>query len=127
MMFVDTNHCTSRGHCRACRDTGPVGESFRAAIETVFAPPDGWECPHGIPWGHVPTPVPDSPHRDIVQPMLHVAPAFCTGCPDERLFADDAQGCAHFLGNYDRPTPCAFRRAIERGEQCPRGNGPLNQ
>ena len=121
--FVDTEHCRSRVHCRSCRATTAAGERFRAAMAELYEPPTDWLCPAGMLWdSETPPAIDASP-----PPSLVIAPPFCIGCPDERLFPDDARGCEHFKGNYNRPTPCAFNRAIERGEQCPRGNGPLNQ
>lgn len=55
--FSLTHHCSTRAHCRACRDAGPAGDAFRADKEEAFG--GMGECPLRLPIGH-PGPWPDA-------------------------------------------------------------------
>lgn len=49
--FFDSYHCTSRFHCKSCRDI--EDETFRAQLHQLFDDVHevNFECPHGVPWG----------------------------------------------------------------------------
>ncbi|MBI5725221.1 MAG: hypothetical protein HZA50_14775 [Planctomycetes bacterium] len=55
MTFFETIHCTSRVHCRTCRDR-EGGQAWRRAILRMFPLPDPviadkyFDCPAGLPW-----------------------------------------------------------------------------
>jgi len=51
--FCQTSHCTSRAHCKICRDL-EGGRSWREDIAASFGVPDNkvdWDCPYGQSWG----------------------------------------------------------------------------
>jgi hypothetical protein len=49
-LFVESLHCKSRMHCKACRD--PIGGAWLASMSKMFAMPT--ECPRGHPMGFAP-------------------------------------------------------------------------
>jgi len=54
-LFVLTSHCTSRLHCKVCRDA-IGGRSWRQSLIKNFELPDGkidFKCPYGLPWNFV--------------------------------------------------------------------------
>ena len=52
MKFVETIHCTSRIHCKGCRNL-VTGRDFRKKLSEFYELPNNdidFECPFGIPW-----------------------------------------------------------------------------
>lgn len=51
-LFVNTVHCTSRAHCKLCRDkTG--GRWWREDLKKIVSLPNNdadFTCPYGVPW-----------------------------------------------------------------------------
>jgi len=49
--FFDSYHCTSKFHCKSCRDI--EDDSFRIQLESGFDDVNevNFDCPHGVPWG----------------------------------------------------------------------------
>ena len=52
MKFCETEHCTTKAHCKICRDF-VRGRKWRESIKNTFEVPDNdtdWECPYGKAW-----------------------------------------------------------------------------
>lgn len=61
-LFVTTVHCTSKLHCKTCRNKDG-GRNWRQSLSKNFELPDNnvdFECPYGLQWGTQP-PVKNSP------------------------------------------------------------------
>lgn len=53
--FIQTVHCTSRAHCKTCRNFGG-GRGWRTSLSKLFNLPNNkvdFECPFGKPWDNV--------------------------------------------------------------------------
>ena len=104
--FHNTIHCTSRVHCRMCRNK-EGGRNWRMSLSQKTA---DFGCPHGYSWGDV---------SDFVGAIKNELPEWvvqrektCTKCDDNEC------GLKIYLVNHK----CAFNRRIKVFEQiCPAG------
>jgi hypothetical protein len=52
-LFVLTNHCKAKVHCKTCRSP-QGGLNWRRSLKKMFKLPDdneNFDCPWGVPWG----------------------------------------------------------------------------
>jgi hypothetical protein len=103
-LFVITAHCTSRLHCRVCRNK-EGGRIWRQSLAKNFTLPDNnidFECPYGLQWNAQP-PKPEKPPED---------------CPDCRRNAEKPK-----VAQAPEPLPITTPAQVEKVRSGTRNRG----
>jgi hypothetical protein len=84
-LFVLTNHCTCRRHCKTCRNL-EEGRSWRQGLQKFFTLPKNevdFSCPYGIPWAGNVTPnkiIGTPAPKPMLNPVPKATTSSCAPC-----------------------------------------------